>query len=58
MWEDLDSGTIDGDDVWTGGRRKVRFDNQAKQTGNKSTFERRYQFPAIIPGHYRAQAYP
>ena len=37
--------------------RKVRFD--VRRIGQEQiTSERRYQFPAIIPGHYRAQAYP
>ena len=43
MWEDLDSGTIDGDDVWTEGMMsEIRL--QAKEAGEKFTSERCDQF--------------
>ena len=45
MWENLDSGTIDGNDVWTEGMMS-EIQPQMKDAGEKFTSERCDQFRA------------
>ena len=55
VWEDLDSCTIDGNDVWAEGKESEIL-YQTKYVGNKFTSERRYRFDATILDRHRVRA--
>ena len=55
MWEDLDPGAVDGDDVWTEGK-KSETQRQTKEAGERFTSERRYRFGVTILDRYRGRA--
>ena len=55
MGEDMDSGTVDGDDVWAEGK-KNEIQRQTKEVMERFTSERRYQLRATSLDRYRGRA--